>query len=81
MKDCELCSKIKIYDIDDEYHFLVCCHSYNDLRNKYKPYTVSTMEGFMNLMSTKDEHILVNLSAFIYHAMRRGEQLYKYLLI
>ena len=62
---CELCSKINIYNIEDEYHFLLCCHSYNDLRNKYISSTVCTKEGFINLMSTKDENILLNLSAFI----------------
>ena len=36
----ELCSRINIYDIEDEYHFLLCCHSYNDLRNKYIPFSV-----------------------------------------
>ena len=76
---CELCSRINIYDIEDEYHFLLCCHSYNDLRNKYIPSTVCTKEGFINLMSTKDENILFNLSAFIYHAMQRRESLYRYL--
>ena len=74
---CELCSGINIYDIEDEYHFLLCCHSYNDLRNKYIPSTVYTKEGFINLMSTKDENILFNLSAFIYHAIQRRERLYK----
>ena len=76
---CELCSRINIYDIEDEYHFLLCCHSYNDLRNKYIPSTVCTKEGFINSMSTKDDNILFNLSAFIYHAMQRRENLYKYL--
>ena len=80
MKDCdELCSRINVYDIGDEYHFLLCYHSNNDLRNKCIPSTVCTKEGFINLMSAKDENILFNLSAFIYHAMQRRECLYKYL--
>ena len=80
MWQMEKCSRINIYDIEDEYHFLLCCHSYNDLRNKYIPSTVCTEEGFINLMSTKDENILFNLSASIYHAMQRRESLYKYLI-
>ena len=66
---CELCSRINIYDIEDEYHFLLCCYSYNDLKNKYIPSTICTEECFIDIMSTKDEHISFNLSAFIYHAM------------
>ena len=65
---CELCSRIHIYDIEDEYH-LLCCHSYNDLRNKYIPSTVCTKEGFINLM-----RIFYSTFLHIYTMQCKGEK-------
>ena len=59
---------------ENEYHFLLICPKYSDLRNKYiKRYyfTWPTIQKFTNLMSKNSKFIVNNLSKFIYFASLR----------
>ena len=58
-------------NIENEYHFLLTCIKYLELRAKLLKkyyYTWPTIEKFTNLLSVKSPKILYNLSKFIYHA-------------
>ena len=65
---CVLCNS----DIEDEYHFVIKCPTYNDIRRKY----ISTayirnpsMYKFNELMSTDKKKVLAKLSKFISEAL------------
>ena len=66
-RQCVLCNS----DIEDEYHFVLKCPTYNDIRAKYiksvyirKP----SMYKFIKLMSSVKKTELVNLSKFVIEA-------------
>ena len=64
---CVLCDS----DTEDEYHFVIKCPVYNDIRIKYvnNAYTRSpSMYKFIKLMTTEREKELLNLSKFILEA-------------
>ena len=58
-------------DIEDEYHFVIKCPIYSDIRVKYiKPAYIRnpSMYKFIKLMSTARKRELVNLSKFVFEA-------------
>ena len=60
--------------IENEYHFLLICPKYSELRSKYIKryyYTWPTVQKFSNLMSANSKVIVRNLSKFIYFANLR----------
>ena len=58
--------------IEDEYHFVLECPCYNDLRRKYiSPYYYGrpSMPKFIALMSTENKRVLRKLAIYIFHAL------------
>ena len=67
---CKLCDQSVI---EDEYHFLLICPVYNQLRNIYikNYYSVHpNHHKFVALLSNTKKNILQNLSMFVYYAMK-----------
>jgi hypothetical protein len=65
---CEICN-----ELDDEYHFLLQCKKYDELRLKYLPKYYRNrpnMYKFIELMSSTTTSLLQKLSAFIFHAFK-----------
>ena len=63
-------------DIEDEFHFIITCKKYSDLRNKFIPkYYVKnpSMYKFIDLLSSKKKKVLLNLGNFIAQAFKRRE--------
>ena len=61
-------------DIEDEYHFVIICPKFLDLRTKYIPksyYTKPSMYKFLNLINNNNEKLLKNLGLFLHHAFNR----------
>ena len=59
--------------IEDEYHFLMGCNKYIEIRKKYLPgkYINSpNLHKFNILMSTKNETLIQSLSLYLYHAFK-----------
>lgn len=59
--------------IENEYHFLLVCPLYTELRRKYlKPYYCRwpTLNKFDDLMSKKTTQAVLNLSKYLYFAMK-----------
>ena len=57
--------------IENEFHHLLICTKYKDLRERYlKKYyfTWPTIQKFVNLLSIKSGIVLINMSKFLYHA-------------
>ena len=69
-----VCNNCNLKLIENEYHFLLICPKYSELRSKYIKryyYTWPTVQKFSNLMSANSKVIVRNLSKFIYFANLR----------
>lgn len=66
--------------IEDEYHFMIICPLYSNLRSMYLPvyyFQYPSVEKFYDLMSTENVSLLRNLSMYIYNSFKEREQLMK----
>jgi hypothetical protein len=73
-RKCNLCN---LNAIENEYHFLLVCPKFIDLRRKYfKPYFCHwpSIYKFDNLMSSSNKKNLINLSKYIYCATKLRQQ-------
>ena len=64
-----VCNNCNLKLVENEYHFLLICPKYSELRSKYIKlyyYTWPTVQKFSNLMSENSRVIVRNLSKFIY---------------
>ena len=67
------CTFCDMNDLEDEYHFVLVCPLYADLRQKYIKkyfYKKPSVHKFIELMSTKNNSILKNLSKFVLEAFK-----------
>ena len=67
------CTFCDMNDLEDEYHFVLVCPVYADLRKKYLKkyfYKKRSVHKFIELMSTKNNSILKNLSKFVLEAFK-----------
>ena len=65
---CKLCLSQNNQYVEDEYHVIVICKSFSELRKLYlddKNLSINLF-SFINVMSTKDKFCLVKLSNFIF---------------
>ena len=72
LKD-RICQNCQMNTIEDEYHFILVCQKFRELRKIYlKPYYCHwpTLHKFENLMSTNSIQQTNNLAKFIYHAFK-----------
>lgn len=68
-----LCKSCHMNKIEDEYHFLLVCPKYRELRSKYfKPYYCHwpTLQKFETILSATSKKVIQNLSKFIYFATK-----------
>ena len=68
---CKFCTK-KV--IEDEYHFLLECSTYSDLRKEYLPeesFAHPNLYKFVKLMRSNDSEEILNLCNFLYKAFKR----------
>ena len=71
---CQLCND----GIEDEYHFLLKCTLYDELREKYIPYKYychPNLHKFVLLMTCRSENIILNVATFVYSAYLRRKTL------
>ena len=69
-----LCRMCNSGIIEDEYHFLMCCDFYNELRILYIPrkYLVNVcMQKFVMLMSCRNETVIKSIATYLYHAFKK----------
>ena len=72
-RTCVLCEKLNVIVIEDEYHFLLFCPTFQQLRETYinkKYWDVPTFQLFIELMSSSETNTITSLSCFIYKAER-----------
>ena len=66
---CPLCKG----DKEDEYHFIMCCSFYENLREQFIPkkfYHTPSKFHFILLMSSRQDYIVRNLSLYVYKALQ-----------
>ena len=66
------CLKCNTHDIEDEYHFILICPLYSELRNTYvKKYYVTkpSFIKFCTLMSSKNHNEIKKLAVFVKKAL------------
>ena len=59
--------------IEDEYHFLLVCDKFKEIRNQYIPFKYinnPNIHKFNMLLSSNNVDIIQSLSAYLYHAFR-----------
>jgi hypothetical protein len=69
-----LCTFCNMRQIENEYHFLLVCPNYRELRTKYfKPYFCHwpNINKFEMLMSSKSNKTVINVAKFIYFASKK----------
>ena len=65
---CKLCQQNVI---ESEYHFIICCPRYSEIRRKYLGHiSWPNVNKFINFMSTKSKKTLINLAKFIKEAFK-----------
>ena len=72
---CYVCDS---HDVEDEYHFIMNCSAYDNLRNLYLPHLSNLQKNvrLFNRLMNADERITKNLAMFIYFAFKlRREKL------
>ena len=63
---CKLCNQNLV---ETEYHFLLCCTQYRDIRIKYLGHqSWPTLNKFNSFMSTKNSNLLYKISKFVTEA-------------
>lgn len=75
---CTFCENMGITVIEDEFHFLLCCSQYVDLRSELinVQYTDRpNFHSFIMLMSSQDEDVIKNIAKYIFKANKIREQL------
>ena len=70
---CTFCKNHNIYKIETEFHVLLECEAYTDLRKKYVKITngLFNVNDFISLMSANDKDKLQNVMKFVYELMSR----------
>ena len=73
-RKCPFCPQY----LEDEYHFILICKKYDDLRRKYlqfKYFVPPNFHKFIILMSSKNKSVIRDVALYIYHAIVRRSTL------
>ena len=69
---CSYCLNNNVNRIEDEYHFVLVCPLYNNLRQMFLPLYVNdpSIDKFNRLMSSQNESTMLNLSKYVHAAFK-----------
>jgi len=67
---CRYCEEIGNFVIEDEFHFLICCPLYVEIRSKYNIVHVDMprYEQFIEIMESEDKQTIIDLALYIFNA-------------
>ena len=69
---CSFCPKIGFNYIEDEYHLISTCYTYQDLRQQYLRDIINGQHAhFITVMQSKNPEIISRLACFTYQAFRQ----------
>ena len=67
------CTHCNLNETGNEYHFLLVCPLFNDLRTKYIPLKYRNRVNsikVLDLLSSKDKQVMLNLSKYIKESLK-----------
>ena len=70
-KLCNFCLTTQKYIEEDEFHFVMQCPNYSELRAKYIFTECTNIYNFVNIMTSKDNTVLLNLAKFVFYACQK----------
>ena len=76
-RKCQICNSS---DLEDEYHFVLICPAYVDLRQKYIPVYYRhrpSVYKFTQLMKTFKPRLIQNLALYVYYAFELRKSIIK----
>ena len=69
-RNARLCKCCNLKVVESEYHFMLCCPLYRNLRLKYCiNVSFPTIQKFVKIMSCENSKTIRNVSKYIHHAM------------
>ena len=73
---CKLCLESGKYCTENEIHFVLECQTYSYLRQMFIPsYFIQNSNRFSQLMNTKNEITIYNLSKYCFYAFQRRKEM------
>ena len=75
MRKCVLCN---INVVESEFHFMLVCPFYSELRNQYLPRYYNhwpTLQKFEDLISKQSKHVIQQISWYIHYAFQKRTNL------
>lgn len=73
-----LCTLCNLRVVEDEYHFLLCCGAYKDLRELYLPnkyYVYPSVHKFIILLATQNDVLIRTVASYLHYAFKRRKEL------
>ena len=77
-RNCPLCVQRNAYVLEDEYHFLMVCPQYEDLRYKFFPENMITnvsLNKFYQFLTSKKKLIITSLAKYLFYAFKKRKLL------
>jgi hypothetical protein len=77
-RTCRICKCCNLNSVENEYHFLLVCPAYIDLRRKFlSSYYCHwpTVFKFVHIMSTHSSFLVNRVSQYLFHAFKRRDAL------
>ena len=72
---CQLRNRKGRQVIEDEYHFIVKCETFTNLRNMYLKPECLNRNGFVQMLKCNDAEIVWNLAVYVFKARGSKEEL------
>ena len=66
---CQLCNRKGRQVIEDEYHIIVECETFTNLRNMYLKPECLNRNGFVQMLKCNDAEIIWNLAVYVFKAV------------
>ena len=74
-RDNRICTVCNSNMIETEYHFLLCCTYYSDIRTKFiRNPSWPTYYKFLNILRSQSKTATRNLARYIYHVTMKRDQ-------
>ena len=73
-----LCKFCNLAVVEDEYHFLLCCEAYRDIRKLYLPnkyINYPSQHKFIILMATQNDILIKSVATYLHYAFKKRKEL------